>query len=106
MQVDESGAYWLAPGEPLPDLDRDVTYRLTTLSGAVHTVTAHVAEPYALLYLNAKSEDRSQLYQDRQVFCDYTLEETGERGCGVLELGKYLSGPGVADRYGRRPVRA
>lgn len=104
--VDESDAYWLAPGEPLPDLDRDVTYRLTTLSGAVHTVTAHVSEPYALLYLNAKSEDRSQLYQDRQVFCDYTHEDTGERGCGVLELGKYLSGPGVADRHGRRPVRA
>ena len=76
------------------------------MSGRVHTVTAHVAEPYALLYLNAKSEDRSQLYQDRQVFCDYTLVETGERGCGVLELGKYLSGPGIADRYGRRPVRA
>jgi len=38
----------------------------------------------------AKSEDRAQLYQDRQIFCDYTLGETGERGCGVLELGKYL----------------
>ena len=69
---------------------RSVTYRLTTLSGRVHTVTAHVAEPYALLYLNARSADRTQLYQDRQIFCDYTLVDTGERGCGVLELGKYL----------------
>jgi hypothetical protein len=106
VHVDESGAYWLQEGEPLPQLDRDVSYRLTTASGAVHTVVAHVAEPYALLYLNAKSADRSQLYQDRQVFCDYTLVETGARGCGVLELGKYLSGPGVADRHGRRVVSA
>jgi hypothetical protein len=106
VEIDEAGTYWLQPGEPLPDLDRDVTYRLTTASGRVHTVTAHVSDPYALLYLNAKSEDRAQLYQDRQIFCDYTLAETGERGCGVLELGKYLAGPGVADRYGRRPVRA
>jgi len=90
VEVDESGAYWLAPGEPLPDLDRDVTYTLRTLSGRELTVTAHVSSPYALLYLNARSEDRTQLYQDRQVFCDYTLHETGERGCGVLELGKYL----------------
>jgi hypothetical protein len=104
VEIDESGAYWLQEGAPLPD--RDVTYRLTTLSGRVHTVTAHVSEPYALLYLNVKSEDRTRLYQDRQIFCAYTLLETGERGCGVLEFGKYLSGPGVADRYGRRPVRA
>lgn len=90
VRVDESDAYWLADGEPLPDLDRDVTYRLQTLSGAVHTVVAHVADPVALLYLNARSADRTQLYQDRQVFCEYTLAETGERGCGVLELGKYL----------------
>jgi hypothetical protein len=90
VAVDESDAYWLAPGEPLPDLDRDVSYALTTRSGRVVTVTAHVASPYALLYLNARSPDRTQLYQDRQVFCDYTLHETGERGCGVLELGKYL----------------
>lgn len=106
VEVDESGAYWLEPGEPLGELDRDVSYRLRTAGGREHTVIAHVAEPHAVLYLNAKSADRAQLYQDRQVFCDYTLAETGERGCGVLELGKHLSGPGVADRHGRRPARA
>ena len=36
-QVDTSDAYWLTPGEPLPRLDRDVRYRLTTADGAVRT---------------------------------------------------------------------
>jgi hypothetical protein len=99
--IDTAGAYWLEPGEPLPQLDRDVTYRLETLSGERLTVVAHVATDYARLYLNAKSADRSRLYQDRQIFCDYTLAESGARGFGVLEVGKYLEGEGVADRHGR-----
>ena len=100
--IDTSDAYWLEPaGESLPQLDRDVRYRLETVSGETQTVIAHVSSEYARLYLNAKSPDRSRLYQDCQIFCDYTLLETSQRGCGVLELGKYLEGEGVADRHGR-----
>lgn len=105
VHIDASDAYWLQEGQPLPDLDRDVSYGFVTAGGSRFTLVAHVARDHARLYLNAKSEDRSELYQDRQIFCDYTLAETGQRGVGVLELGKYLSGPGVADRYGR-PARA
>ncbi len=101
VAVDTSDAYWLQEGEPLPELDRDVRYVLTTASGRVHTVIAHISREHARLYLNAKSADRSELYQDRQIFCDYTHVESGAAGYGVLELGKYLSGEGVADRYGR-----
>jgi hypothetical protein len=100
-RVDTADAYWLEPGLPLPPLERDVRYRLETVSGRTLTVVAHVARDYGRLYLNAKSPDRSKLYQDRQVFCDYTLVESGERGAGLLEIGKYLEGEGVADRYGR-----
>jgi hypothetical protein len=99
--VDTSEAYWLEPDVPLPQLDRDVAYRLETVSGQAFTVVAHVGSDHARLYLNAKSPDRSKLYQDRQIFCDYTLAETGERGAGLLEIGKYLEGEGVADRHGR-----
>ena len=31
--VDTSDAYWLAAGQPLPSLDRDVRYRVTTVTG-------------------------------------------------------------------------
>lgn len=100
-QVDTSEAYWTAPGEPLGDLDRDVSYRITGIDGRTATVTAHLAEPYGRLFLNARSPDRSQVYLDVQVFCDYTLAETGQRGVGVLEVGKHLEGPGIADRLPR-----
>lgn len=101
--VDTSDAYWLTPGEPLGDPRRDVTYRLETVGGRTWTVTATLAEDHGRLFLNARSPDRSQVYMDVQVFCDYLLHETGQRGYGVLELGKHLSGPGIADRVGRRP---
>jgi hypothetical protein len=102
--MDTSGAYWLVPGEPLGDPREDVTYRLTTVEGDIHVITAHLGEDYGRLFLNARSEDRSEIYMDVQIFCDFTDEETSERGVGVLELGKYLSGDGVADKYGRRPA--
>ena len=76
-RVDTGDAYWLAPGEPLPRLDRDVRYRLTTADGSTHTVVAHLASDVGRLYLNARSPDRSQVYQDVQVFCPMTLEEDG-----------------------------
>lgn len=94
--VDTAGAYWLAAGEPLPRLDRDVRYPVTTVDGETVTVTAHVTSDYGRLYLNARSPDRTEVYQDVQIFCDMTLEETGERGSGVLELGKFYDGPDAA----------
>ena len=49
-QVDTSDAYWLAPGEPLPRLDRDVRYRLTTAEGATHaTPSIPAAKPTATI---------------------------------------------------------
>jgi len=96
-EVDASGAYWLTPGEPLPVLDRDVRYRVTTVGGETATVVAHVASDYGRLYLNARSPDRTQVYQDVQVFCDMTFEETGQRGAGVLELGKFYDGPNASE---------
>jgi hypothetical protein len=102
--IDTSEAYWLVPDEPLGDPRRDMTYRLTTTDGRTHLVTAHLQDDYGRLFLNARSADRSELYMDVQIFCDFTDEQTGDHGVGVLELGKYLSGDGVADRHGRRPT--
>jgi hypothetical protein len=103
--VDTSDAYWLAEGKPLPSLDRNVRYRLTTVAGETWTVTAHIASDYGRLYLNARSADRSEVYQDVQIFCDMTLEETGERGAGVLELGKFYDGPDAASLTARSASR-
>lgn len=100
--VDTSDAYWLEPGEPLGDPRRDVTYRLETVGGDRWTVSATLQQDHGRLFLNARSADRSQIYMDVQVFCDFHLHETGQRGYGVLELGKHLQGPGIADRVGRR----
>ncbi|GIU93477.1 MAG: hypothetical protein KatS3mg011_2383 [Acidimicrobiia bacterium] len=99
--VDTSSAYWLEPGEPLGPLDQDVTYQLRTVEGRTYTLTAHISSDYGRHWLNARSDDRSQVYMDCQIFCDYTLAETGERGSGVLEVGKHLHGEGVADTVGR-----
>jgi hypothetical protein len=99
--VDTSDTYWHEPNMPLGALDRDVRYRITTVDGDGYTVTAHVGSDFGRHWLNARSEDRSQAYADCQIFCDYTLEETGQRGAGVLEVGKYLEGPGIADTLGR-----
>ena len=103
--VDTSDAYWLAAGEPLPSLDRDVRYRVSTVAGASATLIAHIATDYGRLYLNARSPDRSEVYQDVQIFCDMTLEETGERGSGVLELGKFYDGPDAAALTARSASR-
>ena len=93
------------PTQPLPSLDRDVRYRLTTVAGETWTVIAHIASDYGRLYLNARSADRSEVYQDVQIFCDMTLEETGERGAGVLELGKFYDGPDAAGLTARSASR-
>jgi hypothetical protein len=103
--VDTSDAYWLAPGEPLPQLDRDVRYRLTTRDGETQTVVAHIASDYGRLYLNARNADRTVVYQDVQVFCDMTLEETGQRGSGVLEIGKLYEGPDAGEVTARSASR-
>jgi hypothetical protein len=99
--LDFSEAYWLDEGEPLGALDRDVTYRVRTVDGGISTVTAHIGTDYGRHWLNARSDDRNQVYMDCQIFCDFTLHETGQRGSGVLEVGKFLEGPGVADTVGR-----
>jgi hypothetical protein len=104
VAVDLSDVYWLEPNEPLPPLDRDVRYRVTTVGGVSATVVAHLSRAYGRLYLSARSPDRTQVYQDVQMFCDVTLEETGQRGAGVLEVGKHVEGPDVVERT-RAPAR-
>jgi hypothetical protein len=106
VDVDTSAAYWLAQNEPLPVLDRDVRYRIRTVGGSDTAVVAHLEEDYGRLYLNARSPDRTQVYQDVQIFCDYTREETGERGCGVLEVGKFVTGADVVERTRASASRA
>lgn len=106
VAMDCSEAYWLEPGEPIGDPRKDVTYTITTASGEQHVVTAHLGDDYGRLFLNARSEDRSEIYEDVQMFVEFTHHGTGERGVGVLEVGKYNTGEGVADRYGRPRVTA
>lgn len=98
--VDSTDAFWLAENEPFPPFDRDVRYAITTVDGDVHQVTAHIGDALAKLYLNARSEDRSMVYQDCQIFCRYTHAD-GRAGSGVLEVGKMLQGAGIADSVGR-----
>lgn len=101
--VDTSDNYWEEPlNEPLPALVRPVDYAISTVDGDTQCVRAHIDEAIAVLYLNARSPDRSQVYQDAQIFCPFTDLASGERGGGVLELGKHLHGDGIADRVGRR----
>jgi hypothetical protein len=98
VTVDTSGSYPLTGNGPLAGLDRDLTYRIETVGGQVATVVAHVSGDYGRLHLDARSRDRATTYQDVQMFCDYTLGETGQRGSGVIEIGKRAQGPGIADR--------
>ena len=102
--VEPVDAYCLEPADaPLPDLDRDATFRIPTVDGRTTTVVAHLsAADYGRLHLHIRSPERDQLYQDDSIFCDWTRLDDGARGTGVLELGKHLSGPGIADRVGRR----
>lgn len=104
--VDPMDAYWLESEEPLPVLAGNLRYRLTTVGGEVVTVVAHVDSDYGRLYLDVRSPDRTKVYQDVQVFCDYTLEETGQRGAGVLEVGKIVQGEGIAELARRSASRA
>lgn len=97
VHVDRSDAYWLQPNTPFPALERDVTYELRLEDGGRRRVTAHLADPHARLFLNFRSNDRARAYQDQQIMCDFTDVDTGTAGVGVLEIGKRLVGPGVAD---------
>lgn len=102
IAVDVSDTYWEEPfDEPLPELEHDVSYVLLDSTGETTRVTAHLADAYRRLYLNARHPNRNQVYQDVQVFCPFSLS-TGEEGHGLLELGKRLLGEGIADRVGRR----
>ena len=78
-----------------------MTYKVALADGEVCTVTAHIGSDHGRHWLNARTPDRSQIYLDCQIFCDMTLHETGQRGYGVLEVGKHLEGEGIADRVGR-----
>lgn len=95
--------YWLDdPEEPFGAFERDATYTVTTVGGETHVIAAHLSDAVAKLYLNARSADRSKVYQDCVIFCRFTDETTGEAGNGLLEVGKFAQGPGIADRMGRQ----
>ena len=100
--VDTSEIVWRSgPNERLAPLDDDMRYRITTLEGQRYTLVAHLGDDFGRHWLNARSEDRSRAYEDCEAFCEFTLEETGQRGAGVLEIGTYLEGPGIADTLGK-----
>jgi hypothetical protein len=101
VSVDLTDGYPLAEGAPLPFVAGDVRYVVRTLSGQTASVVAHLGSDYGRLYLDARSRDRTKTYQDVQIFCDMTLEETGQRGTGVLEVGQLGIGAGVADTWRR-----
>jgi hypothetical protein len=106
--VDTSDGYRLTPGEPLERISEDVRYTVQTVGGEQATVTFHLGEDYGRLYLDARTRDRTKTYQDVQMFCNVTLEDTGQTGTGVLEVGTLGSGSGVADdsRWRRTASRA
>jgi hypothetical protein len=106
VEIDSTDAYWLSDAEPLPVLDRDVRYRLTTEDGEVATLIAHIdSAEYGRLYLDARNKEHTKVYQDVQMFCDFSIEETGQRGYGVLEIGKQLVGEGIVERAKRSASR-
>lgn len=86
----------------LPALDQDVRYRIHGADGSVHTVVAHLSRDIGRHYLNWYAADRSQAYEDCQVFCEYTLEETKSRGSGVLEVGQRIVGRARVEALRRR----
>lgn len=98
MHVDTSNAYWESPAnEPLPPLDRPVTYRLRDAHGEEHVVTALLDRAVARNFLNARKEDGTAVYEDCQMFCEYRDERTGEVGAGILEVGKILERPDAVE---------
>lgn len=103
--VNAMDAHWVASDGLLPVLAGDLRYEVTTLGGEVATVVAHLDSDYGRLYLDARSPDRTRVYQDVEIFCDYTLEETGQRGAGVLEVGKIAQGEGVVELARRSASR-
>ena len=98
VHIDLSDAYWLKEDNvPIGDLDRDCTYVLTLEDGSTRRLVAHIASAYGQQTLNFRSKDRSRAYQDIQLFIDWSLPDEGLTGAGILEIGKRLRGPGVAD---------
>lgn len=102
VAVDTGDPAWTRWGAGLPPLDEDVRYRVRTADGAVHTVVAHLSRDLGRHYLNYRAADRSEAYEDCQIFCEYTHEETGARGSGVLELGKHVAGRERVEALARR----
>lgn len=96
--IDVSQTYWETTDvAPLPAIDRDVTYVLTTASGERVPIVANVSRDFGRLDLHFRNKARTEAYEDRLIFCEFTLPETGQVGYGVLELGKHLRGTeGVA----------
>lgn len=101
--VDAGDPPWHTAESGLPALDSDLTYSLHTADGGVATVTAHLSRDLGRHHLNFRAPDRTQAYEDCQIFCEFTLAETDTRGAGVLELGKHVEGAErVAALGGRR----
>lgn len=102
--IDVSGAYWTDGDEaPLPPIDRDVTYVLTTASGQRIPIVANVGTDFGRLDLHFRNKQRTEAYEDRLIFCEFTLPETGQVGNGVLEIGKHLRGAEAVAQL-RRPT--
>ena len=104
IRLDVGDLPWHKWESGLPALDKDLRYRLYKADGTLTTVTAHIARDLGRHHLNFRSPDRSQAYEDCQIFCEFTLVETGARGYGVLELGKHIEGTENVDALasGRR----
>ena len=103
--VDTGDAYWLAPGEPLPRLDRDVRYRLTTADGETCTGRRAPRErrrpplpQRPLPRPDAGVPGRPGLLPD-------DARGGRARGRGVLELGKFYDGPDAAELTARSASR-
>ena len=102
--IDVSQTYWDTSDEaPLPPLDRDVTYELTTANGERFEIVAKLAEDFGRLDLHYRNKERTEAYEDRLVFCTYEIPATGEVGNGVLEVGKHLRGADAVAQL-RRPA--
>jgi hypothetical protein len=91
--IDVSQTYWETTDvAPLPALDRDVAYTLTTADGERIEIVARLSEDHGRLDLHFRNKERTEAYEDRLIFCTYEIPATGEVGNGVLEVGKHLRG--------------
>lgn len=102
VAIDTGDPEWQSWEQGLPPLDGDVSYTLHLADGTTTRVTAHLGRDIGRHHLNFRAPDGSQAYEDCQVFCEYTLEDGGATGSGVLELGKHVEGAAVAGAVGRR----